>query len=121
MGDPKKIRKKYSKPHHPWEKDRIDKEAGIMSSFALKNKAEIWKVNSKLKNFKNQAKKLGSLSSTQAEREKELLLKKLVNIGLLKAEDRVEAVLTLKLEDFLERRLQTIVIRKGFSKNNETV
>jgi len=29
MGDPKKTRKKYSTPHHPWEKGRIEHEIVI--------------------------------------------------------------------------------------------
>lgn len=117
MGDPIKIRKKYSKPAHPWEKSRIEEETAIINKYALANKKEIWKMNSMLKGFKNEAKKLGSLTDEQSKKEKDLLLKKLVSMALLKAEDKMESILTTKLEDLIERRLQTIVYRMGLARS----
>ena len=116
MGHPKKIRKKYKTPAHPWEKARLEQEAELIKKYALGNKKEIWKVNSHLKSFKAQAKKLSSLSTKQAEKERKLLLKKLIDIGLLKAEDTLESVLTLTIEDLMERRLQTNVLKKGLAR-----
>jgi small subunit ribosomal protein S4 len=116
MGDPKKIRKKYKTPAHPWEKARLEHEAELIKKYALGNKKEIWKINSLLKSFKAQAKKLGSLSTKQAEKERNLVLAKLTSIGLLKAEDTLESVLTVAIEDLMERRLQTFVLKKGFAR-----
>jgi len=115
MGDPIKTRKKYSSPRHPWEKSRIDEEAQIIKSYATKNKKEIWKMNSMLKEFKGQAKKLSSLNTKQAEKETKLLFKRLQNMALLK-EPSMDAILNLKLEDIMERRLQTILQKKGFAR-----
>ena len=116
MGDPRKTRKKYSTPSHPWQKTRIEEESEITNKYALRNKKEIWKMNSMLKGFKKQAKKISSLTTKQSEKEKKLLTKKLVKIGLLKEGDRAETVLILKLEDIMERRLQTIVCRKNLAR-----
>ena len=38
MGDPKKARKKYSTPIHPWQKFRIDDEKAIIKEYGMKNK-----------------------------------------------------------------------------------
>ena len=50
MGDPKKQRKKYETPLHPWQGERILAEKKIMEEYGLKNKKEIWKMNSMLRN-----------------------------------------------------------------------
>jgi len=115
MGDPRKARKKYSTPRHPWEKLRIEHEAELTKTYALQTKKEIWKMNSTLKGFKDQAKKLASLTSKQAEKETKQLFDRLKRMGLLK-EVTMDAILNLKVEDIMERRLQTITVKKGLAK-----
>ncbi len=117
MGDPRKTRKKYSTPAHPWQKERLDEEKAIIEKYALKNKQEIWKMSALLRQVKNQAKRLSALTSKQAEKEKELLLKRLVKHGLLSGSDKLDQVLILKQEDVLEKRLQSVVFRKGLSRS----
>ena len=70
MGDPIKHRKKYSKPSHPWQRERIEEEKGIMKEYGLKNKKELWKMESKLKTFSQQAKRLITEKGEQAEKER---------------------------------------------------
>ena len=117
MGHPKRVRKKYRTPAHPWQKARIEEEAGFIGRYALVNKKEIWKMTSMLKDFKQQAKKLSSLSSAQSEKEKKLLLKRLVSMAILKPEDSLDSILIIKPEDIMERRLQTITFKKGFARS----
>jgi small subunit ribosomal protein S4 len=117
MGDPRKVRKKYRTPAHPWQKARIDEESELISKYALSNKKEIWKMTSILKDFKMEAKKLSSLGSAQAEKEKKLLLKRLISMAILKPEDSLESILILRSEDIMERRLQTLVFKKGLAKS----
>ena len=38
MGDPKKIRKKYSTPKHPWEGARIEEEKKLLKDYGIKKK-----------------------------------------------------------------------------------
>ncbi|MBI4918580.1 30S ribosomal protein S4 [archaeon] len=116
MGDIKKIKKNYSPPRHPWEKERIEDEKKILLEYGLKNKTEIWKMNSILKDFTGQAKNLIALKSAQGEREKTQLLGKLQRLGILKAGASLDDVLSLNLKNILERRLQTLVFRKGLAK-----
>ena len=66
MGDPRRLKPKYSGPRHPWQSARIEEEKKLKSEFGLKNKEEIWKASSKLKGFANQAKKLTAEGGKQA-------------------------------------------------------
>jgi len=117
MGDPKKPKKKYSTPSHPWQKERIDEEKEFLKEYGMKNKKEIWKIESKLKNFKKQTKKLVSLDTDQAMKEKKHLLNKIQSLGLIKKEAGFGEILGLSFKDLLERRLQTIVFKKGLAKS----
>jgi len=115
MGDPKKLRKKYSTPKHPWQSERLEKEKDILGTYALKNKKEIWKMQSVLKKYTNQAKKLANVKTEQAKKEKEQMIGKLFRLGLVKKNADVDDVLGLTMEEILERRLQTIVYKKNLA------
>ncbi|MBW2986440.1 30S ribosomal protein S4 [Candidatus Woesearchaeota archaeon] len=117
MGDPGKLRRKYSGPGHPWQKARIEEEKALKKEYGLKNKSEIWKQDSKLKNFANQAKRLVTLTGAQAEKERKQLLERLVRLGLVSPGATTEEVLSLSIKDILERRLQTMVYRKGLARS----
>ncbi|MBC8443973.1 30S ribosomal protein S4 [Candidatus Woesearchaeota archaeon] len=117
MGDPKKRRKKFSAPSKRWEKDRIDEEKSLIREYGLKNKKEIWKFEFKLRNFSRQAKRLVALKTAQAEKEKEQLLLKLKSLSLLSGTAKLENILDLQLKDLLDRRLQTVVYKKGLARS----
>ena len=82
MGHPKLKKKTYSKPTHPWQKERIEEEKELLKEFGLKNKEEIWKVASLLRKYAKQAKTLIALNTPQSEIEKAQLLKKLSSLSL---------------------------------------
>ena len=115
MGDPKKHRKKYTTPGHPWQRARIDEERVLMYEYFFKNKKEIWKMNSFLRGATAQAKKLVTLSGAQADKEKNLLLSRLRRYGLLSQEAGLADILSISLRDVLERRFQTQVYKKGLA------
>ena len=112
MGDPKKTRRKYSKPLHPWSKSRIEEEKKILEEYGLKNKKEIWRANSLLARFKKQAKNIIASGDEQSKKEGILLLDRLKKYNLVK-EDKIGDVLDLTLKDILEKRLQTVVFKLG--------
>lgn len=116
MGDPRKHRRKYSTPGHPWQKVRIDRENKLAEVYGLKNKKEVWRHDSMLKQFKQQTKELISRTDAQAEKEKKQLLSKLEKFNLLQKDAKLENVLELKLENLLDRRLQTMLVKKGMAK-----
>lgn len=116
MGDPRKHRRKYSTPGHPWQKERIDRENKLSEDYGLKNKKELWRHDSMLKQFKIQAKDLISRNDKQAEVEQKLFMQRLEKLNLLPADSKLEKVLELKLENILDRRLQTMLVKKGLAR-----
>lgn len=116
MGQPKKSKKKYSTPRHPWQRERIEEEKELSKAYGLKNKKGIWKMKSILRVFKNQVKKLQALGGKQAEVEKNQLLNKLLKLGLVSEGASFDDVLGLGINAVMERRLQTLVVRKGLAR-----
>jgi len=117
MGDPKKIRKAYRTPSHPWQKQRIVEEDEVLKTYGIKNKKELWKAGTILETFKYQSKRLVTLRSEQAEKEKAQLIQRLKSMGLLKEGQGFDEILGLQLKDVLERRFETLVHRKGLAKS----
>ncbi len=116
MGDPRKIRRKYSGPRHPWKKARIEEEGKLVKEYGLKNKREIWQMASVLRDIRDQAKNLIAASGMQAERERGLLIGRLLSLGLVQQNAKLDDALGLTLQHILERRLQTVLVRKGLAK-----
>lgn len=102
----KQKHKKYSKPKKPFNKERFEEEAEIKEKFGLKNKREIWKADAKIKSMREKAKKLISASPE----EQKALFDRLKKIGL--EVNSIGDVLSLDKKDFLNRRLQTIILKK---------
>ena len=116
MGDPKFPSKHYNTPSHPWQKVRMEQESKLMHQYGLKNKKEIWRADTKVREMRRQARKLTANSNeTQAQKEKVLLLAKLNRLGMLEQDSALEDVLTMNPENILDRRLQTQVYLQGLS------
>ena len=116
MGHPKFPSKHYDTPSHPWQKVRIEEESGLIHQYGLRNKREIWRANTKVREMRRQARKLAANSSDeQAQKEKKLLLAKLNRLGMLEQNSGLEDVLTMTPENVLDRRLQTQVYLQGLS------
>jgi len=116
MGDPKKQRKKYRRPSHPWEKDRIEAENKLLQKYGLRRKKEVWKTETLLRSFRRNARRLLAASGPQAELETKQMLERLKRLGLISSGATLDDVLGLTVENILERRLQTIVSKKGLAK-----
>jgi small subunit ribosomal protein S4 len=123
VGDPKKSRKKYSRPSHPWEGERIKAEKELSKKYGLKNKTEIWRSKAELSRYRRHAKKLQAklrYGDPQAVKESQELLEKLSKLGILYGEDvSLDSILGLEVESILARRLQTIVYLKGMANTME--
>lgn len=116
MGDPKRQRRKYSRPSQPWQKTRIEEERALLKEYGLKNKKEIWKAQSILRNFAKQAKRLIAEKTEQSKKEEIQLLNRLKALGILPQTAVLEDVLGLTVRDILKRRLQSIIFKKGLAK-----
>ena len=96
-----------------WTTDQLNAELYIMGSYGLRNKRELWKAQTEVARIRNQARALLALSAeARAEKEKRLL-NFLNRLGLAKEGATLDDILNLKIEDLLERRLQTIVMKKS--------
>jgi len=119
LGDPKFSRRKYDKPTHPWEGDRIQAENELIKKYGLKNKKELWKAQSLLRRYRQRSRELQAkvrYQDKQAEKEMDELLGKLGSLGLLPLEGAtLNDVLALDIEAILSRRFQTLAYVKGLA------
>ncbi|RLG88723.1 MAG: 30S ribosomal protein S4 [Thermoprotei archaeon] len=117
MGDPKKPRKTWERPGHPWIKERLAQEMELVGKYGLRNKRELWKAQTLLRKIRNRAKSLLSLPPEVRAVQERVLVRKLYRMGILDREDAtLDDILGITVENILERRLQTIVYKKGLAK-----
>ncbi len=116
MGDPKKQRKKFDTPRFRWRKDILQEELKLQGQYGLRNKHELWRHKTTLSKTRGIARTLiGKTPEERGKMENELLTQ-LKKKGILQETAVLDNVLDLTIEDILERRLQTIVFRKGLAR-----
>ncbi|CAK7263706.1 ribosomal 40S subunit protein S9B [Sporothrix epigloea] len=114
----------YSKtakvPRRPFEAARLDSELKLVGEYGLRNKREVWRVQLTLSKIRRAARQLLTLDEKDPKRlfEGNALIRRLVRVGVLDdSRMKLDYVLALKVEDFLERRLQTLVYKLGLAKS----
>jgi len=105
----KRKHKLYSNPKKPFDKLRIEEEKKIIEEFGLKNKKEIRKAGAKVKLVREKARKLLKSSPEDQKR----LFNQLKELDI-KVNSLTDAF-ALDIKDYLGRRLQTIVFKKGLA------
>jgi len=113
MGDPKKPRKTYSRPKNPWRSEQLAQELYLVGTYGLRNKRELWKTQGELSNVRKQARHLLAASAEVQAKDGKKLLDSLTRRGLVSEGVALDGVLNLSVEDFLGRRLQTLIYKKG--------
>jgi small subunit ribosomal protein S4 len=109
----KRFRKKYKKPRRPWDKALLEEERKIMVEFGLRRKKELWRAREELRKYRRLARDLNARRDKEKEK---VLIQKLYRLGLLpSASATLDDVLSLTVKDLLNRRLQTIVYKKGLA------
>lgn len=108
----KRQRKKYQTPTKPWDKARLDIEKNILKDFGLKSKREIWKTQAMLRKYRGLAR---GLVAKQDETKQKVLMDRLMRFGLVSKDATLDTILGLAIEDFLNRRLQTVLHKKGMA------
>lgn len=116
MGDPKKPKKHYETPRHPWKADRLVEELQLIGEYGLRNKRELWRAQTILRKIRAHARAIYGLTGEKRVLEERSLIQRLYRMGLLSENATVDEVLRLTVRDILERRLQTIVYRLGLAK-----
>ncbi len=115
MGAPKRNRRKYDKPKEMWDLERIKSSNALIDHYGLKNMKELWKAQTEIGRIRRNARLLlaGGLGS---ENIRDRMFKRLERIGIAKQGATLDDLLDLKENSLLERRLQTVVFRKGLAK-----
>jgi small subunit ribosomal protein S4 len=115
MGDPKKPRKQFEKPRKVWDSERLQKDRKLKETYGLKNMHELWKAESFLRNKRQNAKKMLALPLKEREKREKELIESLSRIDLLNNNATLDDILGLKVEALLERRLETLALRKNLA------
>lgn len=117
MGDPKRPKNKWRGPRHPWRKDILEEELKLVGMYGLRNKKELWIAKTMLSNIRRKARKLLALPPEKRREREKMLAEKLYKMGFLDNPNAtVDEILGMSVENILERRLQTIVWRKGLAR-----
>ena len=117
---PNTYSKTYSTPKRPYESSRLDAELKLAGEYGLKNKREIYRISFQLSKIRRAARDLLTRDEKDPKRlfEGNALIRRLVRVGVLPEDKKkLDYVLALKVEDFLERRLQTQVYKLGLAKS----
>lgn len=103
---PRRKKKIFNRPKKAYDKKRIEEEDELVKKYGLKNKKEIWKADFAVEKIRNIAKEL----ITADEEEKKAFIERQKAKGF-----QVETfadVLGLDKEEYLKRRLQSILVKK---------
>ncbi len=107
----------FTPPRNPWRSDQLSQELFLLGTYGLRNKRELWRSQTRLSNFRKQARQLLAASADVRGREEPKLLNHLTRLGLVQGEQNtLDDVLSLTIENLLERRLQTLVWKHGLAK-----
>lgn len=108
----KRQRRKYQLPKRPWDRERLETEKELVKKFGLKSKRELWKAQALLRKYRSLARELVAKSSKDKE---DILKQKLMRLNILSQDGTLDSVLSLTVEDFLNRRLQTVIFKKNLA------
>lgn len=109
----RKSKKKYKRPKMIWDKARIERDRELKKTFGLSKKHEIWKAETLLRKFRRLARRLAATKDKRTEKE---LIDRLAKLGITGHGAGLDDVLGLTVENILNRRLQTIVFKRGLAK-----
>ncbi|MBI5228482.1 30S ribosomal protein S4 [Candidatus Micrarchaeota archaeon] len=111
----KRLRKEYEKPKKLWNKERIERESKLETEFGLKNARELWRMQTILRKIRREARTLLSKKGEATEHRSSGILDRVKTFLIRKQDATLDDVLSLDVRDILNRRLQTIVSRKGMA------
>ncbi len=115
MGDPKRIRRKYEKTKMMWNKDRIEHEHSIRDKYGLGNMHELWKATTEVGKIRRNVREV--LAGRATEGVGNSIVSRLVRYGIVKSGATLDDLLVVSPEAILDRRLQSVVYKKGMSKS----
>jgi small subunit ribosomal protein S4 len=116
MGDPRRLRSKYRTPINPFERARIAEDMKYLGRYGLRNKKEYLKHRSQISNFRNLARQARAYPEKAQLQALSDMRSRLSKIGLISKEASFDDILSITVEQLLDRRLQTMVYKKGLAR-----
>ena len=98
--------KLFNRPRKTYDSVRIKSEHQLAKKYGLKSMREIWKADFAISGIRNRAKKLITADVEQQEKFIEMQKKKGFKV------ESITDILALNKEDYLKRRLQSILVEK---------
>ena len=108
----RKLQNKYGRPRTIWNTALIAEDKAIFSEYGLRRKKEIWAIRAMVSDFRRRARELNAVRDKEKE---SILVEKINKLGYIKVTS-LDDILSIQIKDILNRRLQTIVFRKGMAK-----
>lgn len=116
MGDPKKSRRRWEGPRHPWRQENLTAELSLLGKYGLRNKRELWRANTLLKSYRERASEILAEENPEVRNaEERKLVIKLARLGLLNDDAVLDNILSLNVENILDRRLQNVIVKLGYA------
>ncbi len=107
---------KYDKPKDIWNIARITADNALIKEYGLKNMRELWKIQSELSRIRGNIRLLLSGSAKQ-EGTEDAIKNRLIRLGVASKDTQFEALLELKENSLLDRRLQSVVYKRGMARS----
>lgn len=117
MGSPKRLRKHYEKPKLVWDAVRLEEERRLLQEYGLKNMRELWRMKTILRKIRREARRLLAARGAGVEVRAQKLTARVKRFFINKPSVTLDDVLSLTIRDVLERRLETIVLRKSLARS----
>ncbi len=108
----RRLKPKSEKPLKPWDRTRLGVERGIIKNYGLRRKQEIRRAESIIRVFRRTAR---ALEAKKDRAKEEAFLGRMRKLGLISGNAVLDDVLALEAGNILDRRLQTIVFRRGLA------
>lgn len=118
MGAPKRNRRKYEKPKEMWSTERIKADNALRDEYGLKSMKELWLAQTRVSRVRRNAREfLSGAASGSTTKDEQAMIGRLTKYGITKSGATLDDLLDLNEMSFLERRLQSVVMRKGLAKS----
>ncbi len=114
MGAPRRNRKKVQRPSDIWSTERIEREHKIRDDYGLKNLNELWRATSEIRRVRRNVRAV--LSGRVSQATGAGLVSRLSRYNIVKEGASLDDLLEITPSAMLERRLQSLVYRKGLAK-----
>ena len=115
MGAPKRNGRKFEKPKDIWNAQRISADNALINKYGLKNMSELWKAQFEVSRIRRNVRLLLS-GAPHAETLQRDIMGRLERLGVVQSGATLDSLLDLDENALLERRLETIVFKKGFAR-----